>query len=75
MADWNSQVTYPLMEGAFDALVENGVLPEHIVVKHVPGTVELTFAAKMILRELDEISAVIVIGCVVQGDTPHFDYV
>lgn len=75
VADWNSQVTYPLMEGAFDALVENGVLPEHIVVKHVPGTVELTFAAKMILRELDEISAVIVIGCVVQGDTPHFDYV
>ena len=75
VADWNDQVTYPLLDGAFDALVTNGVAPEHIVVKHVPGTFELTFAAKLILREYSEVSAVIVIGCVVQGDTPHFDYV
>ena len=75
VADWNPNVTYPLLEGAFDALVTNGVAPEHIMVKHVPGTFELTFAAKRILREYNDMSAVIVIGCVVQGDTPHFDYV
>lgn len=75
VADWNSNVTFPLLEGAFDALVTNGVAPEHIMVKHVPGTFELTFAAKRILREYNDMSAVIVIGCVVQGDTPHFDYV
>ena len=75
VADWNPQVTYPLLEGAIETLVANGVAPEHIVVKHVPGTVELVFGAKMALRELEHINAVIVIGCVVQGDTPHFDYV
>ncbi len=75
VADWNPNVTYPLLEGAFDALVTNGVAPEHIMVKHVPGTFELTFAAKRILCEYNDMSAVIVIGCVVQGDTPHFDYV
>ena len=36
VADWNSNVTFPLLEGAFDALVTNGVAPEHILVKHVP---------------------------------------
>ena len=75
VADWNPNVTFPLLEGAFDGLVTNGVAPEHIMVKHVPGTFELTFAAKRILREYNDMSAVIVIGCVVQGDTPHFDYV
>ena len=75
VADWNPNVTFPLLEGAFDALVTNGVAPEHIMVKHVPGTFELTFAAKRILREYNDMSAVIVIGCVVRGDTPHFDYV
>ncbi|HPW89984.1 MAG TPA: 6,7-dimethyl-8-ribityllumazine synthase [Paludibacteraceae bacterium] len=75
VADWNPNVTYALLEGAYDTLVMHGVLPEHIMVKHVPGTFELTFAAKRILREQTDTSAVIVIGCVVQGDTPHFDYV
>ncbi|MCI7337324.1 MAG: 6,7-dimethyl-8-ribityllumazine synthase [Paludibacteraceae bacterium] len=75
VADWNEQVTFRLLDGAVDALIANGVKPENIVVKHVPGTFELTFGAKMILREQASVNAVIVIGCVVRGDTPHFDFV
>lgn len=75
VADWNDNVTFRLLDGAIDALIENGVRRENITVKHVPGTFELTFGAKMILREQSSVNAVIVIGCVIQGDTPHFDFV
>lgn len=75
VADWNDNVTFRLLDGAIEALVDNGVRRENITVKHVPGTFELTFGAKMILREQSSVNAVIVIGCVIQGDTPHFDFV
>lgn len=74
VADWNDNITYPLFEGAVGTLIEQGVLPENVVVWHVPGTFELTFAAKRML-ETARVDAVIVIGCVIQGDTPHFDFV
>ncbi len=74
VADWNSNVTFPLCEGAVDTLIKHGVLEKNVVVEHVPGTFELTYAAAKLMntRFFD---AVIVIGCVIQGDTPHFDYV
>ena len=72
VADWNSGVTYKLLEGAVEALEENGA--KDITVIHVPGTFELTYAAKK-LQQTGEYSAIIVLGCVIQGDTPHFDYV
>lgn len=75
VADWNDNVTFRLLDGAIEALADNGVRRENITVKHVPGTFELTFGAKMILREQSSVNAVIVIGCVIQGDTPHFDFV
>lgn len=72
VADWNSEITYALADGAIATLKEHGVIDEHLTVVHVPGTVELTFAAA---RQMDSHDAVIVIGCVIKGDTPHFDYV
>lgn len=72
VADWNSEITYAMAEGAIATLREHGVTDEHITVVHVPGTVELTNAAS---RQMDDNDAVIVIGCVIKGDTPHFDYV
>ena len=72
VADWNSEITYAMAEGAITTLREHGVTDEHITVVHVPGTVELTYAAS---RQMDDNDAVIVIGCVIKGDTPHFDYV
>ena len=72
VADWNSDITFKLLEGAYNTLLEAGVEEDNIVVEHVPGTVELTYAAADVLRDFN---AIIVIGCVIKGDTPHFDYV
>lgn len=74
VADWNNHITYALLDGAIDALKSNGVKEENIVVQHVPGTFELTYGAKFQISRL-HLDAVIVIGCVVRGDTPHFDYI
>lgn len=74
VADWNSEITYAMAQGAFDTLVKHGVQEDNIDVLHVPGTVELTFGAARIMKE-ERVDAVIVIGCVIQGETPHFDYV
>lgn len=76
VADWNKEITFALAQGAFDTLVKHGVKEKNISVIHVPGTVELTYAAaKTIRRVWGKPDAVIVIGCVIRGDTPHFDYV
>ncbi len=74
VADWNSEITYAMAQGAMDTFVKHGVEEENITVLHVPGTVELTFGAARIMKE-ERVDAIIVIGCVIQGDTPHFDYV
>ncbi len=72
VADWNSDITFALLDGALKTFIKAGVKEENITVVHVPGTVELTYAAAKVMQEVE---GVIVIGCVIQGDTPHFDYV
>ena len=74
VADWNSEITYAMAPGAVDTFLKHGVPEENIDVCHVPGTVELTYAAARLIRE-ERLDAIIVIGCVIQGETPHFDYV
>lgn len=73
-AEWNDNVIAPLLQGAVDTLAERGVKAENIYVSRVPGTVELTYGARRMMEALHP-DAVIVLGCVVRGDTPHFDYV
>lgn len=80
VADWNSEITHALAQGAIDTLLKHGVKEENIDVMHVPGTVELTYGAMLYLSGQKKVfgrsaDAVIAIGCVIQGDTPHFDYV
>ncbi len=72
VAEWNSNITEALLQGALDVFKREGY--KNVIVKHVPGTVELTYAAARMI-DIEGISAVIVIGCVIRGDTPHFDYV
>lgn len=72
VADWNKHITYALLDGAIETLVEEGMERDNIDVIHVPGTIELTYAARCAQKRSD---AVIIIGCVIKGDTPHFDYV
>ena len=74
VADWNSEITYAMAQGAIDTFVKHGIPQDNIDVLHVPGTVELTYGAARITKE-ERVDAVIVIGCVIQGETPHFDYV
>ncbi len=74
VADWNSEITYAMAQGAIDTFSKHGVDEENIDVLHVPGTVELTYGAARLMKE-ERVDAVVVIGCVIQGETPHFDYV
>lgn len=73
-AEWNDEITSNLYQGAYRTLVQHGVDPDNIISIDVPGAVELTFGAKR-MHEEHEPDAVIVIGCVIQGETKHFDYV
>ena len=75
VADWNSEITFALAQGAIDTFRKHGVEEENILVQHVPGTVELTYAAARMIEEYADMDAIVVVGCVIQGDTPHFDYV
>ena len=74
VADWNSKITFAMAQGAVDTFIRHGVPADQIDVIHVPGTVELTYGAARIMKE-ERVDAVVVIGCVIQGETPHFDYV
>lgn len=73
-AEWNDNVITPLLQGAIETLISSGVQRSNIFVTRVPGTVELTYGAAWQIDHLCP-DAVIVLGCVVRGDTPHFDYV
>lgn len=73
-AKWNGHITQKLADGALQALADNGVDADNISVFEVPGAVELTFAASQLI-ETSQFDAIIIFGCVVRGDTPHFDYV
>lgn len=73
-AEWNSNITLALKKGALDRLLKEGIKVENIFFKEVPGTFELPLAAQWMAEKV-EIDALIVLGCVIQGDTPHFDYV
>ncbi|MDE6010437.1 MAG: 6,7-dimethyl-8-ribityllumazine synthase [Muribaculaceae bacterium] len=72
-AEWNPDVTHALRDGAVTVLLDAGVRKENIRCHSVPGTVELVNAAGVLVKRRPD--AVIVIGCVIRGDTPHFDYV
>lgn len=74
VARWNAEVTGLLEEGARAALRTHGVADEDVLVVRVPGAFELPGAAARIL-ERGEVDAVVALGCVIRGETPHFDYV
>lgn len=73
-AEWNSHITSKLRDGAVNTLKERGLREERIGIYEVPGTIELTFAASQLI-ESELYDAIIIIGVVIKGDTPHFDYV
>lgn len=74
VSEWNAPITESLLKGATETLIAAGVKEDDIIIEYVPGSVELTFGAK-VLVENTLAHAVIVLGCVIQGETKHFDYV
>jgi 6,7-dimethyl-8-ribityllumazine synthase len=74
VADWNKEITLSLLEGAIKTLKENGTKDDNIVVRHVPGSFELTLGAQF-LAEYEDLDAIICLGCIIQGETPHFTYI
>lgn len=74
VSEWNDQVTESLFNGAVETLLKHGAKKEHIFRKNVPGSFELSLGAQW-LAEIEEIDAVICLGCVIQGETRHFDFI
>lgn len=74
VAEWNEKVTGSLLQGALNTLVKNGAHKDNIMIKWVPGTFELSLGAQY-FAENTTVDAVIVLGCVIQGETRHFDFI
>jgi 6,7-dimethyl-8-ribityllumazine synthase len=74
VAEWNPEITMALAEGAVSTLKKHGAISENIVLKFVPGSFELPLGAQF-LAEYENVDGVIVLGCVIQGETRHFDYI
>ncbi len=74
VSEWNEEITEALFQGAYTTLLANGVQKENIVRKNVPGSFELSLGAQWLAKD-DSVDAVICLGCVIQGDTRHFDFI
>ncbi len=74
VSDWNSDITMALLDGTQKTLIRHRVKPENIIIRHVPGSFELTHGGKMV-ADHDNPDAVICLGCVIRGETPHFTYI
>ena len=74
VAEWNHEITGALYQGAVDTLIKNGVSKTDIISKYVPGSFELTLGGQYV-AEYTQVDAIICLGCVIQGDTKHFDFI
>lgn len=74
VSEWNTEITEALLAAAVDTLKEHGLTDDDILIRHVPGSFELPFGAQLLLDNAEP-DAVICLGCVVQGETRHFDFI
>jgi len=74
VAEWNTEITGALYDGAYKSLIDNGARPDNIHSYTVPGSFELTTGAELLLKN-KQLDAVICLGCVIQGETRHFDFI
>tara|TARA_Y100000768_G_scaffold335356_1_gene276528 strand:- start:304 stop:792 length:489 start_codon:yes stop_codon:yes gene_type:complete len=73
VSEWNIQITSKLLEGAVETLTHQGILNENIFITKVPGSFELIFEAKKKSKD-SKFDSIIVIGCLIKGETKHFKY-
>jgi len=74
VSEWNYDVTGALMRGAVETLKKHGVFEKDILIRHVPGSFELTLGGQF-FAEYTDVDAIILLGCVIQGETRHFDFI
>lgn len=74
VSEWNYQITGSMAKAAVETLIKHGAADSEILVKYVPGSYELTLGAQY-MADYTDVNAIICIGCVIQGETPHFDYI
>ena len=74
VSEWNDRITDSLLNGAEECLIEHGIAKENILVKYVPGSFELPLGAEWLLKYAS-VDAVICIGCIIQGETRHFEFI
>lgn len=74
VSEWNTEITTSLLNAAVGTLKENGIKDDDIIVRYVPGSFELPLGAKLLLDNAEP-DAVICLGCVIQGETRHFDFI
>lgn len=74
VAEWNHSITRALADGAIKTLKKHGALEENILVRYVPGSFELPLGGQF-FAEMENVDAVILLGCVIQGETRHFDFI
>jgi 6,7-dimethyl-8-ribityllumazine synthase len=74
VSEWNPEITGALLQGTVSTLEKHGTIPENIHVKTVPGSFELVYGAQQMCKN-DGFDAIIILGCVIRGETPHFDYI
>ena len=74
VSEWNDHITDSLLNGAKECLMAHGVKNEKIIVRRVPGSFELPLGAEWMLKQAS-VDAVICIGCIIQGETRHFEFI
>jgi 6,7-dimethyl-8-ribityllumazine synthase len=74
VAEWNIAITGALLDGAVNSLLQNGLVENDIIIKYVPGSFELTFGAQLLCED-KSLDGIICLGCVIQGETRHFDFI
>lgn len=75
VSEWNSNVTFAMADAAVQQLIRSGVDEKDISIRYVAGSFELIYASTAIAKQVTPPSAIIAIGCIVRGETPHFDYI
>ena len=75
VSEWNQDITDSLKQGAVNSLIASGVPSSSIRIEYVPGSFELPTAAGMMLESDDMLDAVICLGCIIQGETRHFEFI
>jgi 6,7-dimethyl-8-ribityllumazine synthase len=74
VSEWNTDITSSLCAAAVSTLIEHGAEVDHIIKKFVPGSFELSLGAQW-MAEKTSVDAIICLGCVIQGETRHFDFI